>query len=53
MLKCLAGNFSALADRELIAKRNLEIIQCDLVSMAIQEAHERPGRFGKAVARSP
>jgi hypothetical protein len=53
MLKRLAGNFSALADRELIAKRDLEIIQYDLVSIAIQEAHERSYRLGKAVARSP
>ena len=53
MLKRLAGNFSPLVDRELVAKRDLEIVQRDLVSVAIKEGHEHSGRLGKAVACSP
>ena len=39
--------------RELIAKRDLEIVQRDFVMMPIEGWHERSGRLSEVVARPP
>ena len=50
MLRRLAGDFSPLVDRQLIAKRNLEIVQCDFVSMPVKDRHERSQRLAEMEA---
>jgi hypothetical protein len=46
----LAGDFSPLVDRHLIAKRDLEIAQCDFVSMPIKDRHERSQHLAETEA---
>jgi hypothetical protein len=42
VLKRLTSDFAPLVDRELIAKRDLEIIQSDSVSVPVEDRHHRP-----------
>ena len=50
MLKRFAGDFAAVMARHFIAKRDLEIIQCDFVSMPIKYRHKRPQRLAEMEA---
>src|SRR5260370_9150409 len=51
MLRRLAGDFSPLLDRHLIAKRDLEIVQRDFVSMPIKDRHQHPQHLAQTEAR--
>jgi len=50
MLKRFPDNFSSFTRSESIAKRDLEITQCDLIPAPIKEAKQRSGCLGKMIA---
>jgi len=50
MLKRFPDNFSSFTRSESIAKRDLQITQCDLIPAPIKEAKQRSGCLGKMIA---